>query len=571
MAQLYDQSPEILHNIFVNVESTDLANLSRTCKHFSQFIANDEFLWKLQYEARFNGLQEQVLTSSSMKQDDLEHRDDGTSYRDRVTSMVRMEKCLESSSEDEKPIRDPNALTSSFETSQNAHLEQVLKQSIDLALNSPAASTRNQDFLTGLYRNAMNTCMFLCRSSIFALAKPSIWSIGPTEDLRQLSAQLHVLCGMDLESAWPPPDEMACPHVLDEQGVNPNLFPLRFVHPYARSRVYDLRRYTDGNMWGPFMNDGSQRVDWEKVQAIMIVLAFNLRIFMERNLRPRPRGPLAASSSSSDASSSSSTSPQISTSQPASSSSSSSATPATSSARSRFRTSTTKHSAQLWDEPFQGIAKGSFVSQPLGGEEGDKIAPILHPDLDALDPYGVTGTWTRIVCFLDYNDLYSFNFESEDIPLTQERDPITTREAFRLIRLQLRVTAVEEPGEDDGKDFPVVHFQGSSKSTFMAWDPNANSRIRGTVRQTPSGAIRWTTFSIFHGEERWRSEGVQIGGLRSGRGVLGNWFDKDYDIHGPAGPTAFWKVSDDILEDKPRSFDLIHIFFPTQDNHTGQG
>lgn len=91
----------------------------------------------------------------------------------------------------------------------------------------------------------------------------------------------------------------------------------------------------------------------------------------------------------------------------------------------------------------------------------------------------MTGTWTRIVCFLDYNDLYSFNFESEDIPLTQERDPITTREAFRLIRLQLRVTAIEEPGEDDGKDFPVVHFQGSSKSTFMAWDPNANSRIRG--------------------------------------------------------------------------------------------
>ncbi len=68
---------------------------------------------------------------------------------------------------------------------------------------------------------------------------------------------------------------------------------------------------------------------------------------------------------------------------------------------------------------------------------------------------------------------------------------------------------------------------------------------------TPSGAIRWTSFSIFHGEERWRSEGVQIGGPRSARGVLGNWFDKDFDPHGPAGPTAFWKVSDDIEEEKP--------------------
>jgi hypothetical protein len=48
----------------------------------------------------------------------------------------------------------------------------------------------------------------------------------------------------------------------------------------------------------------------------------------------------------------------------------------------------------------------------------------------------------------------------------------------------------------------------------------------GTVRQTPEGEIRWTTFSIFHGEERWRSEGIQIGGLKSARGILGSWFDK---------------------------------------------
>ena len=98
--------------------------------------------------------------------------------------------------------------------------------------------------------------------------------------------------------------------------------------------------------------------------------------------------------------------------------------------------------------------------------------------------------------------------------------------------------------------------------------------MSGTVRTTPSGDIRWTTFSIFHGDERWRSEGVQIGGIRSARGmshtpslslpashtaylhiaigILGNWFDKDYDVHGPAGPTCFWKVSDDIQEEKKR-------------------
>lgn len=136
--------------------------------------------------------------------------------------------------------------------------------------------------------------------------------------------------------------------------------------------------------------------------------------------------------------------------------------------------------------------------------------------------------------------------------------------AIRIIRVSWRVTKIESPDvhneddddEDDGLDWsnfqgerlPIVHFAGTSRSLHASWDPNANSKIRGkwaknndlciaaetdaergTVRQTPEGQIRWTTFSIFHGEERWRSEGVQVGGLRSARGVLGNWFDK-YDL-----------------------------------------
>lgn len=149
-----------------------------------------------------------------------------------------------------------------------------------------------------------------------------------------------------------------------------------------------------------------------------------------------------------------------------------------------------------------------------------------------------------------------------------------------------------EEEEDEGLDWsnfrgerlPVVHFKGTSRSLHASWDPNANSKIRGIVRQTPEGEIRWTTFSIFHGEERWRSEGIQVGGLRSARGVLGNWFDKyvrsshslrrsivfpcshkcltyrrDYDMHGPAGPTAFWKESDQLEDEKTPSA-LIAFF-----------
>lgn len=43
---------------------------------------------------------------------------------------------------------------------------------------------------------------------------------------------------------------------------------------------------------------------------------------------------------------------------------------------------------------------------------------------------------------------------------------------------------------------------------------------------TSEGEVRWMTSSLYDGEERWRSEGIQIGGIKSARGVIGNWFDK---------------------------------------------
>jgi hypothetical protein len=60
----------------------------------------------------------------------------------------------------------------------------------------------------------------------------------------------------------------------------------------------------------------------------------------------------------------------------------------------------------------------------------------------------------------------------------------------------------------------------------------------------------WVLLTCDSGEERWRSEGIQVGGLRSQRGVIGTWFDKEYDQHGPAGPTAFWKLSDRVVDDE---------------------
>ncbi|KIV81439.1 hypothetical protein PV11_03628 [Exophiala sideris] len=524
MAQLLDLAPEVLSHIFQDVETTDLASLSKTCQYLHKLIQNDQLLWKIHYLFQF----------------DPPPQDDSQSWQDRLSRLINVQKILESEDEAIKA----------------AAVEEVLTQAVTLAHQSTSSSHKTSDFLADLFDKPSNVNTFLCKSSLFANARPDAWTSAPTQDLRQLSAQLHVLGGMNLETSWPSPTGASCPHFApdvddsdddsDEDyqppSRNPHIpgpaMPIRHVHPYARARVYDLRRYTQANMWGPFMDDGSARVDWEKVQAIMIDIAYNHRMYTER------RGLNGSSLLGSTTTGTGAATPAT------------PATPTSFSARSPTRPSHSPTSVlRPWDDPFSGIAPGSFVSYPLSGA----LKPSLRPDLDALDPYGVSGTWMRIVCFLDYNDLYAFNFESGVIPRNEERPPITTREAFRLIRLQLRVSAVEEPGPDDGQDFPVVHFEGASRSTFMAWDPNANSRIRGIVRQTPSGAIRWTTFSIFHGEERWRSEGVQIGGLKSARGILGNWFDKDYDVHGPAGPTAFWKISDEIVEEKRTLPQMVQI------------
>jgi hypothetical protein len=65
----------------------------------------------------------------------------------------------------------------------------------------------------------------------------------------------------------------------------------------------------------------------------------------------------------------------------------------------------------------------------------------------------------------------------------------------------------------------------------------------------------WLTFES--SEERWCSEGIQPGGPCSSRGVVGTWFDKEHDPHGPAGPTAFWKIfdprHDEVWEDEDES------------------
>ncbi|AEO55468.1 hypothetical protein MYCTH_2299331 [Thermothelomyces thermophilus ATCC 42464] len=304
----------------------------------------------------------------------------------------------------------------------------------------------------------------------------------------QLSAKLHCLYGWGLGI-----EDGVRPGATEGEARRRAMYVARQragVYALACAKVYDLREYTAGNKWGPFLEEdeeggGGVRVDWEKVEAILVVLGANIR---SKGLE---RFPIFW---------------------------------------------------YFWGKPFAGSWRGSYIPWSKDREQG-KESEVK--ELDRMDPYGVAGSWLRVVSFLDFTDFFHFNFPIGDrLPRDVPRPPLDIAQATRLILMRIHVAKVEPAGPGDHPDYPVTHFRGFSRALDGAWDENAEADIRGTVRVTPEGEIRWTSFSVFHGEERWKSEGVQIGGIRSARGVVGTWFDKDFNPQGPCGPTAFWKISD---------------------------
>ena len=80
---------------------------------------------------------------------------------------------------------------------------------------------------------------------------------------------------------------------------------------------------------------------------------------------------------------------------------------------------------------------------------------------------------------VDYTELFAYNFSTAQPPPDEPRGPLDTGEAVRLITMNLKATKIEEPGPQDGQALPIVHFIGTARAVSAAWDPNANSVIRG--------------------------------------------------------------------------------------------
>lgn len=376
MACLLSLSHELLHCIFTEVNGIDLINLSKSCRTLNLYIVGNRLLHKDLYLQRYDT----PPTKS---------RHDEPNWGEELHRSLRLEKILKS--EDRRFKRD------NFEFVADQIMEWLKTAHPD------SDNSRNVELLTAYFAETTNRDVFLNSSSLFRTAGTNDQAAAPTEALQQASAKLHCLHGK-------PVDPVPTTHCSSHYSISP-FFNIRNhihieiessdspsantrgqtrglpAHAVARSRVYDLRQYTHGTLWGPFKDDGTQTVDWEKVEAIMLVLGFNLNKFTDRS-------------------------------------------------SGRFE--------RVWKTPFLGATPGSYISPPPTKsprkEDWDEEMTILKelaPSIDSLDPYGVSGTWMRVVCFLDYNDLYAFNFSSQ-IPDHEAREPIDTEEGIIYLEETVR-------------------------------------------------------------------------------------------------------------------------------------
>ncbi|KAL9049716.1 MAG: hypothetical protein Q9206_005388 [Seirophora lacunosa] len=107
----------------------------------------------------------------------------------------------------------------------------------------------------------------------------------------------------------------------------------------ARSRIDDPTMYTEANRGGPFHDDGSLKVDWEKLEVVQRVLAARLQAFVKEGCPDEAKNSIIP---------------------------------------------------DAWIYEFHGARPNTFVSPTVRERE----APF-----DAQDPYNITGTWILCLCY----------------------------------------------------------------------------------------------------------------------------------------------------------------------------
>jgi hypothetical protein len=185
-----------------------------------------------------------------------------------------------------------------------------------------------------------------------------------------MSAKLHCLYGWGLGL-----EDGVTPGTTDADARKKAVWSARRgggTYGMACAKVYDIREYTAGTRWGPFLDGevGEEvRVDWEKVEAILIVLGTNIR---SKGLERFPifwhfwGKPFAGSWG---------------------------------------------ESYIPWSKAREQVAKGkvdvenkevgeSERTEKTEEEKEEEKKRAEARELDRMDPYGVSGSWLRVVSFL---------------------------------------------------------------------------------------------------------------------------------------------------------------------------
>ena len=178
-------------------------------------------------------------------------------------------------------------------------------------------------------------------------------------------------------------------------------------------------------LWGPFMQrdlpySEDIQVDWERVEALMFILAWNMEESCKCQMENKGIWNLLPHS---------------------------------------------------WAGPFVGVTPNSFEapSRSLSG----RLDFVPKPQ----DPYNITGTWMRVICFLDYNEFHEFNFSCDPLGSGYARPPLKAVEETMYIVMELQVHFIEplQPQEN----LPVVRVKGSAFLAKPQSGLNSRSRVNG--------------------------------------------------------------------------------------------
>lgn len=163
---------------------------------------------------------------------------------------------------------------------------------------------------------------------------------------------------------------------------------------------------------------------------------------------------------------------------------------------------------------------------------GKSLTQVADPNADWAE---VEGTWRGTYAFMDYTDWIQYNYSN--LAVMGAREPIDLNNYIEAVgnymKMELKFGLHGDaqnlphvrsnlPASDL---LPPVDFSGASTNGAQV----RVSDIRGQISLTPDDPpqVRWTWMVRYGGEDRWRLDGVQIGGRGSKRGVVGVWSDVD--------------------------------------------